>query len=205
MTIEYELSVDAAWRKIRAKRHQPPPNAFNNPRRLVFAAAMKQSEQFFRLSDQAGYETKPILLYYGLNQAARAIVAVGAPLDEPWQLNGHGLTCPGLNQVMSLGDLIVVNHGKDKSFQKLAEQMSSPTLPAKVEFRELWASLPEGAEVPLQGSDNLCTAIQLKVTTQQRGTYAPRYMSEVRGVWLHGLPRHDYSAEGTETLRKLLH
>src|SRR4051794_29365487 len=96
--MEYRLSVDAGWRNIRAKRHQPPGNAFQKHRRLTFAAAMKQSEQFFRLSDQAGYETKPILLYYGLNQAARAIVAVGASPREPWELNGHGLTCPGLNQ-----------------------------------------------------------------------------------------------------------
>jgi hypothetical protein len=69
---------------IRAMRHNPPGNACIKPRDLLFAAAMKQSEQFFRLSDAAGYETKPILLYYGLNQATRAIVATLAEPHEKW-------------------------------------------------------------------------------------------------------------------------
>jgi hypothetical protein len=166
---------------------------------------MKQSEQFFRLSDQAGYETKPILLYYGLNQAARAIVAVGAAPGDPWELNGHGLTCPGLNQARTLGDVIVVDQGKDKSFQKLAEYMGAPTLPARLEFRRLWGSLPEGAETPLQGSSNLFTAAMLDITTEERSVYDSRYKSEVRSVRLVSVPRLGYGRTDTEELRRLLH
>ena len=33
--MEYKLSIDAAWRKIRAKRHQPPGNASKETRRSV--------------------------------------------------------------------------------------------------------------------------------------------------------------------------
>ena len=171
--MEYRISVDAAWRKIRAKRHQLPGNAWQNTRQLSFAAAIDRVQQFFRLSDQAGYETKPILLYYGLNQAARAIVAVGAPPNEPWQLTGHGVRCPGLNEATVLGD-VVVQDGVARvatGFSRLARRMSSPTLPTRVEFRELWGSLPEGAEVPLQGSDSLFTAVRMKVSREERSRH----------------------------------
>lgn len=189
--MKYELSTDEAWRKIRAMRHQPPANADRKPRKLLFAAAMKQSEQFFRLSDQAGYEVKPILLYYGLNQATRGIVAAAARPDEGWQFNGHGLTCPNLNQQTALGDVEVVDHGKGKSFQLLAKYTYCPTLPVKVQFRELWVSLPEGSDVPLQGSYDLCTAVKLS----QHGT---AFAS------LYGLPSHQHDLEGTAKLRRIL-
>src|SRR5689334_20831115 len=116
--VKYSRSTDECWRMVRALRHMPPGNAQRKERRRLFTGSMKQSEQFFRLSDHAGYESKPILLYYGLNQAARAIVAVGVQQGEPWELNGHGLTCPALKNVKNLGDVIVEDEGKDKSFQK---------------------------------------------------------------------------------------
>ena len=203
--MEYRLSIDVAWRRIRAKRHQPPGNASKDTRRLTFAAAMKQSEQFFRLSDQAGYETKPILLYYGLNQAARAIVAVGAQPNEPWQLNGHGLRCPGLNEATVLGDVVVQDSGTGKSFHRLAAHMSSPTLPTRVEFRELWGSIPEGAEVPLQGSDSLFTAVRMKVSREERSRHGVLGSPGTSGVRLHRVPAHGYSRVGSDELTKLLH
>lgn len=130
---------------------------------------MKQSEQFFRLSEQAGYETKPILQYYGLNQAARAIVAVSAARQAAWQLRGHGLTCPNLDESKSLGDVLVVDQGGSRAFQVLAEHTGSPTLPIRTALREIWMSLPEGAEVPLSGSFGMCQAAELRVTGEERG------------------------------------
>jgi hypothetical protein len=124
---------------------------------------MKQSEQFFRLSDMAGYETKPILQYYGLNQAARAIVAVSAEPRAPWQLRGHGLTCPNLDEAKSLGEVLVVDQGSGKAFQFLAQHGGSPTLPTRTALRELWMSLPEGAAVPLGGGHQICQAAMLSV------------------------------------------
>ena len=167
--MKYQHTVDEGWRAIRAMRHQPPGNASLKPRRLLFAAAMKQSEQFFRLSDQAGYETKPILLYYGLNQAARAIVAALAFQRDPWELNGHGLTCPNLNSTSVLGDVTIVDQGAGKAFQMLAKYTYSATLPNKVTFRELWACLPEGLEVPLHGSSEVWSAAKLAIVNFEDG------------------------------------
>jgi hypothetical protein len=76
---------------IRSLRHRPPKHAEGGERKLMFSAATEQSEQFFKLSDAAGYETKPILLYYGLNQAARAIATSVAKGEQKWELVGHGI------------------------------------------------------------------------------------------------------------------
>ena len=165
--LSYNYTADEAWRAIRSMRHEPPGYASLKPRRQLFASAMEQSEQLFRLSDDAGYETKPILLYYGLNQAARAIVAGAANKSEPWKVQGHGLRCPNLNEVTALGELTVTDHGRG-GFQQLAKYVGSPTLRDKVEFRELWTSLPEGTEVPLPGVERLWSAGNLRLNDPGR-------------------------------------
>jgi len=99
---------------IRSLRHKPPKHAEGGDRKLMFSVATEQSEQFFKLSDAAGYETKPILLYYGLNQAARAIAASIAEDGQKWELKGHGIKCPNFdeNPRGELGELSVMNAGR---------------------------------------------------------------------------------------------
>ncbi|GAA3068577.1 hypothetical protein GCM10010464_35970 [Pseudonocardia yunnanensis] len=163
---------------------------------------MKQSEQFFRLSDLAGYETKPILLYYGLNQAARGLIAAAARPNEPWELNAHGLTCPNLNEARTIGDVTVVDQGSGKSFQMLAKYTWCPTLPVKVQLRELWASLPEGATVPLQGSHDICMALRLFASTQHLGSNGTTLAYPKAAASLFGLPRHRSVDELRQVLRE---
>jgi hypothetical protein len=145
----YQLSTEEAWRMIRSLRHKPPKHAEKGDRKLMFSAAIEQSEQFFKLSDAAGYEIKPILLYYGLNQAARAIAASMAEGGQKWELEGHGITSRPLNT--ALGELLVVNAGRQKpgAFEVLAAILNSPSLPRRVSVRDVWMSLPDAATFPL--------------------------------------------------------
>lgn len=146
----------------------------------MFTSATKQSEQFFRLSDQAGYETKPILLYYGLNQASRALRAVSERPNSyrAWEPRGHGITCPNVDTATELGDVVVKDSRPGKSgdthgyFQKFAQLVSSPTLSEPVQLRDVWACIPEGAQVLLDGSDGTwcCTTVR---ANYRDGTWPP--------------------------------
>ena len=160
--MKYPCSTEEAWRRIRALRHKPLNHAERGARKLLFSAASKQSEQFFKSADAAGYEIKPILLYYGLNQAARAIAASMIDDEKKWELQGHGITCHNLNDDLSLGELVVSNQNRSGAFEALADILGSPTLSMKVPLQAIWMSLPEGATVPLKGAEQLWGAAKLK-------------------------------------------
>jgi hypothetical protein len=100
------------WRYIRASRHKPPGNATSGARRTLYAAAMRQSEEFFTLADAASYEVRPVLLYYGLNQAVRALIACTVAPRDPYEVSGHGTTCSNLSNENDLGSLTVSSGGK---------------------------------------------------------------------------------------------
>lgn len=84
-----EVPPIRAWSAIRALRAAPPGLASRRDRRRVFTTALEQAEQLFRAAETVGPETKPLLLFYGLSQAGRAISAAQAA--EHWVLSGHGI------------------------------------------------------------------------------------------------------------------
>ncbi|GAA1286473.1 hypothetical protein GCM10009609_60400 [Pseudonocardia aurantiaca] len=106
-----------------------------------------------------------MLLYYGLNQAGRALVAAAAEPDEKWEVSGHGIKCPNLDEVAELGDLVVKDAGRRNddrsSFLTLATYAGSPSLPDGSTLREVWMSLPEGANSPLSGSRQLPSVVEI--------------------------------------------
>src|SRR5216684_2416922 len=76
-------SRPAVWRLIRGLRHQPPGAARKRTqRREVFCAALEQAEQLFTAAEAVGDATRPILLFYGLIQAGRAIAAASTDADS---------------------------------------------------------------------------------------------------------------------------
>ncbi len=105
------------------------------------------------MSDKAGPETKPVLLYYGLNQAARALVAAATRPGRPFEVSGHGIKVSNLDDIDHLADLRVVDAPRknDKSsFLTLARSISSPALRKDgATVGELWGTLPEACAVPL--------------------------------------------------------
>jgi hypothetical protein len=70
-----------------------PPGAAggNSERTAVFQSALEQAEQLAKAASEVGYAARPLLLYYALNQAARAVAA--ARIEGPaWRIDGHGLS-----------------------------------------------------------------------------------------------------------------
>jgi hypothetical protein len=62
--------------------------------KVVFGAALEQAEQLFAAAESVTPATSPLLLFYGLSQAGRAVAAAAAGRDnaDKWQLRGHGIT-----------------------------------------------------------------------------------------------------------------
>ncbi|MGW1391953.1 YaaC family protein [Streptomyces nigra] len=65
----------AVWRALRELRPEPPGYAGKGPRQKLFSAALEQSEQLFTAAASVGPASRPLVLFYGLSQAGRAIAA----------------------------------------------------------------------------------------------------------------------------------
>ena len=72
-------SWGADLRMIRANR---PKFAASGDRARTFGAALEQAEQLWRASEVVDPIASPLLLFYGLTQAGRAICASGVPGNE---------------------------------------------------------------------------------------------------------------------------
>ena len=84
-----------AWRRLRQMRSDPPGEAAEPPRRAVFSAALEQAEQLFSGAASADYMIKPILVFYGFNQACRALAVCSTQLnDETFRPLGTGSEHP---------------------------------------------------------------------------------------------------------------
>lgn len=81
--------------------------------------------------------SRPIQLYYGLTQGARAIAAAHA---EQWSLHGHGLRIANVESDILVTKIEPTGEGE---FQAIAALTCSATISAPVEIGALWASLPE--------------------------------------------------------------
>ena len=170
MPVEYPRTVDDAWWRLRSLRHRPPDFAARGERKDTFSAALEQSEQFFRAADSVGYESKPVMLYYGLSQASQAILAAKQdPRVNKQTATGHGTDCPNRGQITDVGDLEVCDARtrtgappKGGAFQLLGGVLDSPTLPTGIPLRQLWISLPEGVELPPTKAGNLFGAVLLE-------------------------------------------
>ena len=81
-----------AWRTLRLMRSDPPEPAAKSERRAVFSAALEQAEQLFRGAAAADYAVRPLLLFYGYSQAARALAASAPALDgSNFRSTAHGM------------------------------------------------------------------------------------------------------------------
>jgi hypothetical protein len=131
--------------------------AHDQERRVVFLSALEQAEQLFRAAESVGYASRPLLAFYGLSQAGRALAAAATAADQDsWQLRGHGLTVPNLDEGVSLPSVVVQQVGKaQSSFIRLSELLKSPPLPdakspASATIADLWDTLPEAQVRPLR-------------------------------------------------------
>lgn len=96
-----------SWRHLRALRHDPPGlAAVRGPRKRTFDAALEQAEQLFAAASVVGAAVRPLLLFYGLSQAGRALAAAWVSADNG-QLSGHGIKSTNYRSAARVADATV--------------------------------------------------------------------------------------------------
>jgi len=139
------------WRELRALRAAPVGQAReDDDRREVFAAALRQSQEFADAADEAGYATKPLPLYYAFSQGVRAIAAAG--LDDPaWRVRGHGAAVKPAEALLSTAIIPNAVVSADTRDAVTAVQQLDQGLPALVEpmdLGDLWCAMPQLPPLP---------------------------------------------------------
>jgi hypothetical protein len=136
------------WRHIRSLRYQPPGRADVGERKRIFGAALEQAEQLFTAAEAVGYASRPILLFYGLSQAGRAIAAASTLADnDHYKLVRHGIKTRDLDHGEFYG-ITVIDSGSG-SFTQLAPLLRSGTLPQGTSLGQLWNTIPDLRDPPL--------------------------------------------------------
>ncbi|SDD86719.1 YaaC family protein [Actinokineospora iranica] len=145
--------LDAVWRQIRSFRHNPPGLAVTGERREVFSASLEQAQQLFSAASKVDWASRPLLLFYGLSQAGRAIAAAARSLDEKsYLLRGHGIRQTNLDDRPGLSALEFADT-KGGSFVTLARVLNSSTLGDGVTLGKFWQAIPELTHHPLSSSE----------------------------------------------------
>ena len=149
--------ADVVWGRLRATRWDPPGAASGNgERRRTYVFALEQAEQMFRAAAGVGPATRPLLVFYGLSQAARAIAAAASTDGEGWRLQGHGISCDSLHGPLA-DTRIRVDHPESKgSFVRVSKLLDSPLWDKSilVTLNTMWDFLPENRFSPLHDSDD---------------------------------------------------
>jgi hypothetical protein len=112
-------------------------------------SALEQAEQMFRAATVVGAATQPLLLFYGLSQAGRAIAAASCVDHNAWQLMGHGISCQDLTGDLRNVKIRTEKPGKASSFVRLSEILGSPLWNEPVSLQKLWETIPSNHEWPL--------------------------------------------------------
>ncbi|WP_146754690.1 YaaC family protein [Micromonospora noduli] len=139
---------------LRSLRHDPPGWARKGERKLVFGSALEQAEQLFAAARVVTPATSPLLLFYGLSQAGRAVAAsaTGKENANRWRLAGHGVTNEqptGLNAATIAA--LKVRNQESGAFTQVADILNAASLPDPVSLGNLWCLLPESGRFPLPG------------------------------------------------------
>jgi len=144
------MPPEKAWNYLRALRHKPPGRAQIRQRREVFVSALEQAEQLFKAASQVPYASRPILIFYALSQAGRAIVAADQGTSDNWELSGHGIRVTDMDG--PLDKILVRDDGfaSNTSFRRVATVLDSPGLSAPVPLARIWDTIPELSRWPLK-------------------------------------------------------
>ncbi|MFD9283643.1 YaaC family protein [Streptomyces mirabilis] len=217
-------------RLLRGMRAAPPGAAARNTlRKQTFCAALEQAEQMFAAAKVTDAMTRPLLVYYGLNQAGRAIAAAasnvpdrdqrpGMPAD-PWKLTGHGLKIVGGTNAMNGPDIASIPLIEAPgAFPQLAEILDSGSLIAKrpdktrtveVTVGQIWDTISDTMGFSLPGPAHL-PVLAFEEDTLDEAPFA-RYGSLSSWPWsrlgvesarLEGIPQHVVKADDQVTALK---
>lgn len=129
--------------RVQALRADPPGLARGGGRRTrVFGAALQQFSELLAAASAAGPASSPILLFYALSQAGRAVAASHQPGGDRWEFSSHGLKIIEDDRV---GETVVRPEPRKDSgdaFSVVSDATGSPALQTRVSLKQLWTSLP---------------------------------------------------------------
>ena len=144
----FGIDPDEDRLRIRALRAMPPMRAaHDDERRQVFSAALGQFDELLTAAASVGPASRPLPLYYALNQAGRAIVAALQPADRPWEPRGDGLSIPGSEDARLQGTMIAPAP-RPGSFQLLAEAINAPVLTSETALSNVGQQYPGSTNSP---------------------------------------------------------
>jgi hypothetical protein len=125
--------------RIQALRATPPGLAADRgARRRVFGAALGQWDALLGASALVVPTASPILLFYALSQAGRAVCAASIS-GQPWRAGGHGLKIG--NPGKPIGETIVSpDGGDDTSFAMFCRALQAAPLSETTTLGALWAA-----------------------------------------------------------------
>ncbi|MFH8631135.1 YaaC family protein [Streptomyces lydicus] len=196
-------STDSVWRKVRGLRHRPPGAASTTERRAVFGAALEQAEQLFSAAKGVGYASRPLLLFYALSQAGRAVAAASRrATNDAWQLESHGIKAD-LANIRNLASISVQDKGRG-SFTQLAPLVGSGSLAGGVPLGKIWASIPELSSVPLTSAGMPSFPALSYVHHQTASDVPDQEMRYIIYGWLVGLPARLLRKESEEKFATFL-
>jgi hypothetical protein len=145
-------------RRIQALRADPPGRASSGARRSVFGASLEQWDALLQASADVVPATSPILLFYALSQAGRAVSAAQVQ-GQPFRSRGHGLRIG--DPTGDLGAALVQPEGgPNTSFAMFCRATGSPGLTAATTLGALWAANPK-LEVVATLGDRETPALEL--------------------------------------------
>lgn len=155
-----EVPPERAWGALRALRAEPPGLALKGARREVFSSSLEQAEQLFRAAATVGVATKPLLAFYGLAQAGRAIAAAVA--GDGWVLSGHGIKiAPPQGRATQLADMAIQPMMKG-SFERIRTALHSSNMGSVARVGDLWPLLCETRRHPLPRAGD-CRSLRITV------------------------------------------
>lgn len=152
------FTVEESWRTLRTLRAAPPePVAeilVDASRRDVWHAGLEQSQQQFLAASRISYDSRPLNLFYGLTQAARALAAgsprlglPGGPGAPPWRGRGHGLEFREDDVLVSglwaAKSLVAPKKAGDDLLSVVSEALQSPLSRCRISMGALVSQLPE--------------------------------------------------------------
>jgi hypothetical protein len=106
----------------------------------------------FRAAEVVGPQTRPLLVFYGLSQAGRAIAAAAIGLKgEDWNLVAHGIHATGYHKDFADIEIRTDPAGSAGSFVRLSELLQSPVWGNNtvVRLEDVWDILPSNLQYPL--------------------------------------------------------
>lgn len=142
--------MDSAWDSLRRMRSKPPTE-MKGAKRSIFSAALEQSERLWEGAQRVGPEAAPMLLFYSISQAGRAIVAALGPGADWRSKQSHGLSFElnSPNAAQALQHALIKPHGMGL-FQQVSSLVRAEALQVPVLLTDLIAALPL-ANLPVAG------------------------------------------------------